>query len=163
MKSLLVMRHAKSDWSAEGLEDFDRPLNKRGRKDVPRVARFLAAIGLPDLVLSSPAVRANQTAVGLIEGLGNGPQLATDSRLYGASPETLAAVLAATAGAAETVLLVAHNPGLEEWLHQLTGAHITLPTATLARVDFPGDTWEIGPAQGQLQWLVTPKLLKAMG
>ena len=160
MKSLLVMRHAKSDWS-DDLEDFDRPLNKRGRKDAARVGRFLTASAFPDLVLSSSAVRAQETATRLVGVLGDGPQLVLDGRLYGAVPQTLSRVLAATAAAADTVLLIAHNPGLEDWLAQLTGAWLRLPTAAVARVDIDAANWEaIGEQRDQLQWLVTPKLLR---
>lgn len=162
MKNLLVMRHAKSDWSHEGMEDFDRPLNRRGRKDVPRVARFLAGAGPPELVLSSSAVRAHETAIGLVEASDDDPQLVLDGRLYGAGPQILSEVLAAAAGGVDTVLLVAHNPGLEDWIAELTGASLRLPTASVARIDFDTDTWDgFGQQRGQLQWLVTPKLLKA--
>ena len=163
MKSLLVMRHAKSDWSRPDREDFDRPLNKRGRKDVPRVAGFLdLCAGPPDLVLASAAVRAQETAVGLVEEMEEGPQLVLDGRLYMAGPETLSEVLAAAAGQAETALVIAHNPGLEEWIARLTGARVRLPTAAVARVDLESPGWE-GPLQGVLQWLVTPRLLRSLG
>ena len=164
MKSLLVMRHAKSDWSRPDREDFDRPLNKRGRKDVPRVAGFLeACAGPPDLVLASAAVRAQETAARLVEELGEGPQLVLDGRLYMAGPEALSEVLAAAAGKAATALVIAHNPGMEQWVARLTGARVRLPTAAVARVDLEVPRWE-GPLEGGvLQWLVTPRLLRSLG
>ena len=163
MKSLLVMRHAKSDWSRPDREDFDRPLNKRGRKDVPRVAGFLEACGArPDLVLASAAVRAQETAARLVEELEEGPQLVLDGRLYMAGPEALSEVLAAAAGQADTALVIAHNPGMEQWIARLTGARVRLPTAAVARVDLEAPGWE-GPLQGVLQWLVTPRLLRGLG
>ena len=164
MKRLLVMRHAKSDWSRPDQEDFDRPLNKRGRKDVPRVAGFLEACGgAPDLVLASAAVRAQETAVRLVEELEEGPQLVLDGRLYMAAPDTLSEVLSAAAGQAGTALVIAHNPGMEQWIARLTGARVRLPTAAVARVDLEVPRWE-GPLEdGVLQWLVTPRLLRSLG
>ncbi len=163
MKNLLVMRHAKSDWSRPDQEDFDRPLNKRGRKDLPRVAGFLEACGAaPDLVLASAAVRAQETAVRLVEELEAGPQLVLDGRLYMAGPEALSEVLAATAGGAGTALVIAHNPGMEEWIARLTGARVRLPTAAVARVDLEAPGRE-GRLEGMLQWLVTPRLLRSLG
>lgn len=161
MKRLLILRHAKSDWSDSALEDFDRPLNPRGRKEVSRVARFLATHGRPDVILSSPARRAHETALGLVEVFGEGIDLVLDGRLYLAPPATLAEVLGAAAGAADTAAVVAHNPGLEEWIRQLTGARAILPPAGVACLDLQVGHWDrAGTAAGRLQWLVTPKLLK---
>lgn len=158
------MRHAKSDWSRPDRADFDRPLNKRGRKDVPRVAEFLEACAEPpDLVLASAAVRAQETAVRLVEELEEGPQLVLDGRLYMAGPESLSEVLAATAGKAGTALVIAHNPGLEQWIARLTGARVRLPTAAVARVDLDVPRWEGPLDEGALQWLVTPRLLRSLG
>ncbi len=158
------MRHAKSDWSRPDRADFDRPLNKRGRKDVPRVAEFLEACAEPpDLVLASAAVRAQETAVRLVEELEEGPQLVLDGRLYMAGPEALSEVLAATAGKAGTALVIAHNPGLEQWIARLTGARVRLPTAAVARVDLDVPRWEGPLDEGALQWLVTPRLLRSLG
>ena len=158
------MRHAKSDWSRPDRADFDRPLNKRGRKDVPRVAEFLEACAEPpDLVLASAAVRAQETAVRLVEELEEGPQLVLDGRLYMAGPEALSEVLAATAGKAGTALVIAHNPGMEQWIARLTGARVRLPTAAVARVDLDVPRWEGPLDEGALQWLVTPRLLRSLG
>ena len=158
------MRHAKSDWSRPDRADFDRPLNKRGRKDVPRVAEFLEACAEPpDLVLASAAVRAQETAVRLVEELEEGPQLVLDGRLYMAGPEALSEVLAATAGKAGTALVIAHNPGMEQWIARLTGARVRLPTAAVARVDLEVARWEGPLDEGALQWLVTPRLLRSLG
>lgn len=162
MKSLLVLRHAKSDWSVEGQDDADRVLNKRGRGDLPRVGRAIAAAGTPDLILSSSAARARETAQGVAEFLGDVP-LRFEDRMYLASPDTLHAVLAEQTGDANCVLTVAHNPGMEEWIHQLCGARIALPTAGLAWIDFGADRWDrIGLGSGQLRFYVIPRLLKAM-
>lgn len=166
MKTLYAMRHAKSDWSGGGT-DFDRPLNRRGLKDVPRMARLLASGDGPGALLASPARRARQTAEGLIAGLSGRRvdlEVTFEPRLYGADPDTLCAVAAGAPAAADSLLVVAHNPGMEDWVGLLTGARIHMPTAAIASIALDIPTWDSLPdASGQLQWLVTPKLLKAMG
>lgn len=167
MKTLYIMRHAKSDWS-DASADFDRPLNKRGEKDVPRLARFLAAWETPGRLLASPARRARQTAAGMAEGLHlageAGPQsLLFEPSLYGADPATLSAAAAAVEDEVDSLLMVAHNPGMEDWVQQLCGARVRMPTAAIACINLNLATWrDLPDAQGQLQWFVTPKLLKAL-
>ena len=166
MKRLLIMRHAKSDRADASLPDFDRPLNRRGQKDVPRVARFLAGAAAPDLVLSSAAQRAQQTAVGLVDSLGEllgaPPELVVDGRLYLAPPDVLASTAADVFGKATTALVVAHNPGVEDWVAGLTGALLRMPTAAVACIDNEADDWHAATTgRGQLQWLITPRLLKS--
>ncbi len=168
MKTLYVMRHAKSDWTGS-LADFDRPLNRRGEKDVPRMARFLAAWGAPGRLVASPAQRARQTATGMAEDLSpvgdEGPRsLLFEPRLYGADPATLGDVAAHVDGEVDSLLMVAHNPGMEDWVHLLCGARVRMPTAAIAAIALSISTWtDLPDATGQLQWLVTPKLLKAFG
>ena len=163
MKTLLIMRHAKSDYPPGISDDFDRPLNKRGRADLPRIARLLAAYGpRPEVVLASAAHRAHQTATGLVASLGlPASVLHLDDVLYLASPSTLAQAAAGLPDSAQTGLIIAHNPGLEEWIRELTGAHIHLPTAGLAAVELGIHSWEeIG--RGRLLYFVVPRLVKAM-
>lgn len=160
-RRLLILRHAKSDWADPGVSDFDRPLNARGRADVPRITQFLAGSAEPELVLSSSARRANETAQGLIDGLATSPELRLEQDLYLAPPETLAAMLGTVSDRLTTVVLVAHNPGIEDWASQLSGASIHLPPGGLACLDCPQDTWAAaGCDGGSLLWLLTPKLLK---
>ena len=163
MKTLLIMRHAKSDYPPGISDDFDRPLNKRGRADLPRIARLLAAYGpRPEVVLASAAHRAHQTATGLVASLGlPASVLHLDDALYLSSPSTLAQAAAGLPDSAQTGLIIAHNPGLEEWIRELTGAHIHLPTAGLAAVELGIHSWqEIG--RGRLLYFVVPRLVKAM-
>jgi len=164
MKTLLVMRHAKSDWSEPGASDFDRPLNKRGRKDVPRMARFLKALAPPGDgapgILSSPAARAKETAEGMAASLG--APIVHDGRLYGADPATLSDVLAGFDPELGSCLVVAHNPGLEAWISHLCGARVRLATATVACLHLAIDDWSaLRDHCAHLEWLITPKLLKA--
>ena len=163
MKTLLIMRHAKSDYPPGISDDFDRPLNKRGRADLPRIARLLAAYGpRPEVVLASAAHRAHQTATGLVASLDlPASVLHLDDVLYLAAPSTLAQAAAGLPDSAQTGLIIAHNPGLEEWIRELTGAHIHLPTAGLAAVELGIHSWEeIG--RGRLLYFVVPRLVKAM-
>ena len=163
MKTLLIMRHAKSDYPPGISDDFDRPLNKRGRADLPRIAHLLAAYGpRPEVVLASAAHRAHQTASGLAESLGlPASVLHLDDALYLASPSTLAQAAAGLPDSTQTGLIIAHNPGLEEWIRQLTGAHIRLPTAGLAAVELGIHSWAaIG--RGRLLYFVMPRLVKAL-
>ena len=163
MKTLLIMRHAKSDYPPGISDDFDRPLNKRGRADLPRIAHLLAAYGpRPEVVLASAAHRAHQTASGLAESLGlPASVLHLDDALYLASPSALAQTAAGLPDSAQTGLIIAHNPGVEEWLRQLTGAHIRLPTAGLAAVELGSHSWAaIG--RGRLLYFVVPRLVKAL-
>ena len=163
MKTLLIMRHAKSAYPPEVSDDFDRPLNKRGRADLPRIARLLAAYGpRPEVVLTSAARRAHQTATGLAESLGlPASALHLDDALYLSSPSTLTQAVASLPDSAQTGLVIAHNPGMEEWIGELTGARISLPTAGLAAVELNVHSWrEI--SRGRLLYFVVPRLVKAI-
>ncbi len=121
MKNLLIMRHAKSAYPADVADDFDRPLNKRGRKDVPHMADLLRSFGpTPECILSSPAARARETAEGMVSGLGAAAEtLLFDERLYLADPETLTQVTGELPDSYGTILAIAHNPGLEQWVARL--------------------------------------------
>ena len=163
MKTLLIMRHAKSDYPPGISDDFDRPLNKRGRADLPRIARLLAAYGpRPEVVLASAACRAHQTATGLVESLGlPASVLHLDDALYLSSPSTLTQAAAGLPDSAQIGLIIAHNPGQEEWIRELTGAHIHLPTAGLAAVELGIHSWQ-EISRGRLLYFVVPRLVKAI-
>ena len=163
MKTLLIMRHAKSDYPPGISDDFDRPLNKRGRADLPRIARLLAAYGPhPEVVLASAARRAHQTATGLVESLGlPASVLHLDDALYLSSPSTLTQAAAGLPDSAQIGLIIAHNPGQEEWIRELTGAHIHLPTAGLAAVELGIHSWQ-EISRGRLLYFVVPRLVKAI-
>ncbi len=163
MKTLLIMRHAKSDYPLGIRDDFDRPLNERGCADLPRIARLLAAYGpRPEVVLASAAHRAHQTATGLAESLGLPTNvLHLDNALYLSSPSILTQAAAGLPDSAQTGLIIAHNPGLEEWIRKLTGARIHLPTAGLAAVELGIHSWE-EISRGRLAYFVVPRLVKAM-
>src|SRR4051812_3134502 len=122
MKTLLLLRHAKSSWKNPEARDFDRPLNKRGLKAAPLVGKFIKERKLkPDLIISSPAVRARMTAALVVESGELEGELRYDERIYEADIEALLKVVSQVDEAAETVLVVGHNPGLQELLRFLTG------------------------------------------
>jgi phosphohistidine phosphatase len=163
MKTLILARHAKSDWNHPELSDHDRPLNKRGRTDAPRMAAFLAAhYPPPQRVVSSTAVRANTTAEILAAAFGHA---ATDiqhaARLYLADVQTLLSQARALDDHDQTVMLVGHNPGMTDFLNRLTDAGIdNLPTCGVARVAFDVARWaELAPGQGRLLSLDVPNSL----
>ena len=142
MKSLLILRHAKSSWDDPELEDHARPLNDRGIGDAPRMGRLLRREGLrPGLILCSSAVRASQTVESAIESGGLHGELQIRDELYLASPGTYLALLLETPEVHETVMVVGHNPGLEELVEELTGHRRRMPTAALAHVRLPIDRW----------------------
>lgn len=114
-RRLFILRHAKSAWDTNASSDFERPLAKRGKKDVPAMGAWMLEQGLvPDYIVSSPAERAKQTVVGICRILEIGKkEIHWDSRVYGADTEELLELLAEVPNNAEAVLLVGHNPGLE--------------------------------------------------
>ena len=142
MKTLLLLRHAKSSWNNPALDDHERPLNKRGRRDGPRMGELLRQHGLiPELVISSDAVRARLTAEAVTEAARYAGEILLDQHLYMASPAEILSVLSKIPGSADTVMIVGHNPGLEELVEQLTGEQQDFPTAALAQIVLPIDQW----------------------
>jgi phosphohistidine phosphatase len=146
-RELLLLRHAKSAWDTEAEEDFARPLAPRGRRTAPRIGRWLAKRGLrPDSILTSPAVRAAQTARLVAAELGVADaRILAERGLYEASAERIAA-LAAERGQGRRVLVVGHNPGLEDLVRRWGGEAVVrpggklFPTAAIAlvRIDSNG-------------------------
>jgi phosphohistidine phosphatase len=128
---LLLMRHAKSSWDDPDLEDHDRPLNKRGKRDAPRMGRLLLDQGLgPDLIVTSSAIRARRTGELVAETCGD-PPLQIEPDLYHAGPEEILEVIAALAGP-RRLLVVGHNPGLEELVSMIADEWTRMPTAAIA-------------------------------
>ncbi|MBI4865221.1 MAG: histidine phosphatase family protein [Candidatus Riflebacteria bacterium] len=161
MKTLLLLRHAKSSWDRIGVPDVERPLAPRGRRDAPRIARALQARGpVPDLIVCSPAVRARQTVELLVEAVALRSTLQVDASIYEAGPGRLVEVVQGLPDASDPVMLVGHNPGLEELVERLTGMESRMPTASLARIDLAIERWsEARSGQGKLAWLLRPKEL----
>ena len=147
MKRLTVVRHAKSDWSLPGQEDWDRALNKRGQQDAPEMARRLRSRRLkPDLILSSPAVRALTTASIMARELKvPAEHIGQDERLYLAGPEQMLAVVRELGGRASHVMVFGHNPGITEFANRLSaGEQIdNMPTCAVFTALFDVDDWSV--------------------
>jgi phosphohistidine phosphatase len=162
MKLLSILRHAKSSWKDSSLEDHDRPLNKRGLRDAPRMGALIREQGLvPDTILSSTARRARETALAVAAEIGFPDEVRFTRRLYGADPDTHLESLRALSDTAAHVLVVGHNPGLEALLATLVGESHTLPTGALAVVELPVESWREleTPPQGSLRALWRPREL----
>jgi phosphohistidine phosphatase len=142
MKTLLILRHAKSSWSNASLSDHDRPLKTRGKRDAPRIGRLLREEELvPDLIISSTARRALDTAEAVADASGFGGQIEATRTFYHADPETYIDRIRQLPGEIERVLLVGHNPGMEALLTELTAVYERMPTAALAHVELPIREW----------------------
>lgn len=143
MKTLLVLRHAKSSWDDPSLDDHARRLSARGRRDAPRVGDLLRELDLiPDLIISSDAVRAHTTALAVAEAAEYTGDIVVTPSLYHADPADIVDVLNSLAPAtARILMIVGHNPGLEDLLEQLTGEQQDLPTAALAQLTLPIKSW----------------------
>ena len=143
MRTLLVLRHAKSSWKHPKLSDHDRPFNKRGQRDAPRIGRLLRQQRLsPGAVLSSTAKRARQTAEEVARGSTFDGAVQFDPRLYLADAAAILDVVRRADPDARRVLVVAHNPGLEEVIRCLTKAEESLPTGGLAQIRLPIERWK---------------------
>ena len=154
--TLVLVRHAKSDWGDPHLDDHDRPLNDRGRRDAPRMARRLAETGFrPDALVSSTAVRARTTAEAFAEELGAAVTL--DPELYGAPARALLAAAAATG--VRSVLVVAHDPGMSVLAAQLSGDGIAhMPTCAVATFRWDDGDWDVATAVDPAEWTIdTPR------
>ena len=138
MRTLILLRHGKSDWSGGEPDDL-RPLARRGRRQVPEVGRWLAeSIGDIDLAVVSPAVRARETWRLAAAELAVPPPVRVEDRVYAGSAGSLLAVVRELPDAVATVVLVGHNPGVEDLLASLTGDWLPMPTSAVAVIDLPG-------------------------
>jgi phosphohistidine phosphatase len=167
MKQLTLLRHAKSVQDLVYAVDRDRPLAERGRGDAETLGRFFAQAGvIPDMIASSPAVRARQTAEVLARTAGYRGEIRWEEAVYAAGADALLSVVRGLPDQAEHVLLIGHNPGFEELAALLIGTEcgVTLPTAAAAHFEIDADRWsEVCTGAGRLQWLITPKLLRKKG
>jgi phosphohistidine phosphatase len=163
MPSLLLLRHAKSDWTADDAEhDRLRPLAPRGEKAAKRMGRFMARSGqVPDSAIVSPARRAWDTLqLAMAAGDWSCPTRSADP-LYGAGVRGLLGEIRAEPATTELLLAVGHEPTWSETAALLIGGgHLGFPSAALARIDFEINRWdEVRPGTGVLAWTVVPRLL----
>jgi phosphohistidine phosphatase len=167
MKTLILLRHAKSGSDDPATRDFDRPLNPRGRRAARTVAEEMRRLGLAfDRAVASPARRVIETIEEVAETLGPiAPDY--DQRLYLASPETLLEVVRNTPEQVERLLLVGHNPGLECLALALAGGgapplreamELKYPTATVAEIALPAEHWrDVSPGSGEVRRFIRPR------
>jgi phosphohistidine phosphatase len=163
VKTLLVMRHAKSDWGEAFSADHERPLAPRGIKAARRMGRFLSEAGTPpELVVSSPAVRALATAELAAEAGGWGCTIVTHESLYASDPDQVLGVVAGVDPKVRTLLIAGHEPTWSGLVQRLIGGgSVRMPTAAVACLDLAHGGWaDLAPGSCVLRWLVTPKMLK---
>ncbi len=143
MKILLILRHAKSSWDFAELSDHDRPLNNRGKRDAPRIGRKLLKEGLiPQVIISSSAIRAYSTAEEVAKVCGYDGEIVVDSSLYGSGYIAYLNVLRIQNDRLDIIMLVGHNPDSEQLLEILTGKMVTMPTCTVACVKLLIRKWK---------------------
>ncbi len=161
-KTLLLLRHAKSDWNATYGQDHDRPLNSRGQRAADAMGRWLAELGpLPDLILCSTAVRARSTCIIASEAGAWQAEIQYERGLYYATPKDLIHYLQEVPDPIQTVMLVGHQPTWSMTAALLSNHPVnTFPTASMARIDFSVENWErSAPGTGKLIWHQFPKRL----
>jgi len=169
VKKLTLLRHAKSGWDDPVSRDFDRPLNAKGKRAAERVGQYLRAQDIHfDHVVASPAVRVVETIEHLAEGTGELMAPAWDKRIYLASAVSLLDVVQEADDAYESLLVVGHNPGLEDLVLMLVPdrpedaargqVEEKFPTASVAEISFPVERWEdVRPNGGELSRFVRPR------
>ncbi len=165
MKTLFVLRHAKSSWENPEWSDFDRPLNERGLKTAPLMGKIIFDNHFqPEIIVSSPAERAKQTAILIKENARIEGEIEFDRRIYEATPLQLFQTISETSEDKKSMMLVGHNPGLENLIKVLTGEIQAMPTAALAAINLNINNWnEISAECGELQTLLRPKeILKSL-
>ena len=145
MKRLYLVRHAKSSWGNPGLTDFDRPLNKRGKRDAPQMGDYLRSFRQvhPDYVLCSTAKRVRSTAKRLLKALAYPKeQVVWDERIYSGHSDDVLAMIRRIDNQYKEVMVIGHNPDMTELANVLTGVHIAnMPTCGVAGIDFDIDSW----------------------
>ncbi len=166
MKTLTLLRHAKSTWDDPVARDFDRPLNRRGRRAAQTIGREMRAQGLRfDQVIASPAVRVRETLDEVAHGYGQALSPSLDQKIYLAAPETLLDIVHDVDSGTDRLLLVGHNPGLEGLAMLLTSGDglrgelaLKYPTATLAEISLPVQRWsDVREGAGTLTRFIRPR------
>ncbi len=163
MKTLLILRHGKSSWADNGMDDHDRPLKGRGKRSAKLIGETLKRLDLvPDRIVTSTAKRASETAVRVSKASGFHGALERTRDLYLSGADSYVRTLIARAEASdERVMLVGHNPDCENLVHRLSGAREPITTANLACIDFDVDAWEdVAATPGTLRFVLRPRDLE---
>lgn len=166
MKVIVLVRHAKSSWKDYGLDDFDRPLNKRGKKNAPFMGQKLKERGVfPDLILSSPAKRARKTAISMAKVIGYPEKKITyHENMYLPSARYLFELVKNQDDENETVMLFGHNPGFNDFADLLVEEHTVhnIPTSGVYCIRFNTDSWKnIKEGKGEPVFFDYPKRYEA--
>ena len=171
MRRLMLLRHAKSDWTDVAGGDHTRTLAARGRENAPRIGTYMARHALvPDRVICSTARRARETWDLVTAAFTDAPPVTYEERLYDASADRILAVIREAAPDSHSLLIIGHNPGLRDLAERVIAAGDVetrqrllekFPTAGLAVVDFPIDVWsKLHPRSGRLDRFVMPRALE---
>ncbi|WP_349917613.1 SixA phosphatase family protein [Aeromonas veronii] len=158
-RTLVLVRHGKSSWADADLPDRERRLAERGQRDAPMMGRRLAQEGvIPDLILSSPACRARETARLLAVALQYLGEIALDERIYEGEVCTLLALIGTLADDKKCVMLVGHDPEFTALAHRLSRGITRMPTCAVARFLFEGAPWSVIPGRVPVRvWFDCPK------
>lgn len=163
MKQLLIIRHAKSSWANSNEDDFDRPLNDRGRKNAPDMAdRLLKRSIQPDIIVSSAAKRTVETSLLMMKQLGlQQQQLVIKKELYLAAPETIMQTILSMDDAWQTAAIIAHNPGVTDFVNTLCEVKVDdMPTCAVYAIQIKTDRWKnFSKAERAFLFFDYPKLL----
>ena len=161
MKTLYLMRHAKSSWDTPGLNDGERPLNSRGKKNAPFMGKLLKEKNeIPDLIISSPAKRAYSTAKKVAKEVDYpGKKILKEEKLYMADTDEFLSVIGNTGQNLNKLMLVSHNSGITRFANFISGENLdNIPTAGIARIDFDMDSWrQIKETKGKMIFFEYPK------
>src|SRR5258708_5104438 len=162
MKTIFLLRHAKSSWKDQSLPDFERPLNRRGRRAAETIGRYLKTRDVvPDLVLSSTAIRARETVEIVVRTAKWRTEVRYDERIYEAGAMRLLEIVSQIENDRKTVLVVGHNPGMEEFLQLLSGKIEQIPTGGLAKLVLKTSKWLAAlDKKATLDWLIRPRELE---
>lgn len=163
MRTLMLMRHAKSDWKQHGLADHDRPLNGRGRRAAPLMGENLKSQGLTvDVILASSALRVQETVQLLQPSWGSQAEVLTEQALYLATPDEIARHVESLSDAWGASMVIGHNPGICALACHLAGEAVEMPTAAVVVLQSEADTWlnSISTAEWRLQGYWRPRELE---
>lgn len=169
MRTLYILRHAKSDWGNESLRDFDRPLNGRGRKAAKAMGCEMRERGIaPDLVLLSPSARTTETLARVEEGFGAEFEKVEEQSIYLAEAGTLLDLIKSAPAKSERLMVVGHNPGMQELVRALANgppnlleeARTKFPTGALVEISFDVSDWpDVSPGRGSIRSFLKPREL----
>jgi phosphohistidine phosphatase len=167
MPTLYLVRHTKAAWPADAADDRARELTRKGRRQARRLGRLLSATDeRPDLLVSSEAVRARQTAEGLLDGAAwsDAPPMRSSEALYRANPADVIRVVRTAAPSADAILAVGHEPTWSATVGRLMGeAQVSMPVGTGARIDLHVPEWrELTFGAGALRWMAPPRLVEGL-